>query len=270
MKAPALLLFLFLHTLIFGQSTISFYTYSHHVKDSFELFITLPDTIDAQAAYATVYYLDANLKSGEKLRQLLAVGDQRNNTAHAIFVGIGHPNGNKALRKRDFIISSSRNYFITRKLITRKPKYGHADNFYNFLKEELIPQVESQYKVNGNRTIIGHSYGGLFASYCLFQSDPLFSNFVLLSPSFWVNRYKIFDLEKEYCGNYDRLNAYVYLSAGNRETINLILGGTRKMSKLLMKREYRGLTFDYFEHKGKDHNTQVPISLSYVLQCIRF
>ncbi len=37
------------------------------------------------------------------------------------------------------------------------------------------------------------------------------------------------------------------------------------MKKLLEQRNDKGLHFEYFEHKGKTHFTQVPLSLSYIL-----
>ena len=45
---------------------------------------------------------------------------------------------------------------------------GGADNFMHFIKNELIPEMEYTYgadKLRKNRTILGHSFGGLFGAY---------------------------------------------------------------------------------------------------------
>lgn len=60
---------------------------------------------------------------------------------------------------------------------------GEADNFLKFIGEELIPYVESKYPVTNYRTLIGHSYGGLFAIYSLLHTPELFANYVSVDPS---------------------------------------------------------------------------------------
>ncbi len=55
-----------------------------------------------------------------------------------------------------------------------------------------------------------------------------------------------------------------------RETMNHILKGAGRMKKLPEQRQYKGLRFEYFEHKGKAHFSQIPVSLSYILTQIDF
>jgi len=45
--------------------------------------------------------------------------------------------------------------------------------FYAFLTTELIPSIDSQYRTDAKsgRTLIGHSDGGFFTLYSLFQTD---------------------------------------------------------------------------------------------------
>jgi len=43
---------------------------------------------------------------------------------------------------------------------------GGAANFLEFIEKELVPYVEANYPVTHFRTLIGHSYGGLF-TYCM-------------------------------------------------------------------------------------------------------
>ncbi|MDX1479524.1 MAG: alpha/beta hydrolase-fold protein [Saprospiraceae bacterium] len=96
-------------------------------------------------------------------------------TPEMILVGID----NSKHRVRDLTISS-----ITEKYgMPFHVESGGADKFSDFIEEELIPHIENAYPVTGYRTLIGHSYGGLFAVYTLLQKPELFANYLAIDPS---------------------------------------------------------------------------------------
>lgn len=252
--------------------TISFNVYSRNVKDSFTIRITTPGTLNYTGAYSTVYYLDADIKSGNDLRNLLADTAINSRLEKTIFIGIAQKGRQgkykyPRLRSRDFIPTVNKQGNI---LLPAKVNKGRAENFYNFLSTELIPLINKKYNVNNSRTLLGHSLGGLFVFYCLFKNEHLFKNYLALSPALWVHKYNIFAYERQYHFSTDSLNAYLYISTGTKETMNHILKGARKIKKLLEQRQYKGLRFEYFEHKGKTHFTQIPVSLSYILTHTNF
>ena len=66
---------------------------------------------------------------------------------------------------------------------------GAAANFSTFIESELIPFIENKYPVTNFRTLIGHSYGGLFTIYTLINHPQLFSNYIAIDPSLdWDNQ----------------------------------------------------------------------------------
>lgn len=66
---------------------------------------------------------------------------------------------------------------------------GEANNFSQFIATELIPFVEEKYPVTSFRTLIGHSYGGLFTLYTMIHQPDLFSNYIAIDPSLdWDNQ----------------------------------------------------------------------------------
>lgn len=73
--------------------------------------------------------------------------------------------------------------------LTKGATYGEAELFHRFLTEELRPLVESAYPVNRSDTILwGHSFGGLFALYVLFNHPEAYRTFLINSPSInWSN-----------------------------------------------------------------------------------
>ena len=64
-----------------------------------------------------------------------------------------------------------------------KEENGEAGNFIKFMEKELIPFIEDKYPVTSFRTLIGHSYGGLFTIYTLLKSPDLFANYLAIDPS---------------------------------------------------------------------------------------
>jgi predicted alpha/beta superfamily hydrolase len=68
---------------------------------------------------------------------------------------------------------------------------GGADKFLTSMKTEIVPFVDKNYKTNSDRGIFGHSFGGLFAAYCLVNSDGYFTRFGISSPALWWDNEKL-------------------------------------------------------------------------------
>lgn len=62
---------------------------------------------------------------------------------------------------------------------------GHSDKFMSFIEKELQPFMASNFKTNDDKTIIGQSLGGLFATEVLFKKPMLFNRYIIVSPSLW-------------------------------------------------------------------------------------
>ena len=60
---------------------------------------------------------------------------------------------------------------------------GGADLFLDFMKTELFPLIESNYKADNHRTLMGCSLGGLFTLYALFTHTDMFTGYVAASPA---------------------------------------------------------------------------------------
>lgn len=149
--------------------------YSQSLKEYRNLYVQLPADYNEQGnkKYPVVFILD-----GEVL--LPAVNDVQHFysggfTPEMVLVGIS----NAKNRTRDLTTSK----IIEQDGIPFNVENGGADNFIRFMETELIPFIESKYPVTDFRTLIGHSYGGLFAIYTLINHPQLFSNFIAIDPS---------------------------------------------------------------------------------------
>lgn len=249
---------------VIDTKTTHFTWHSKYVKDSFDIYISLPNGYDTSTvSFPVIFYMDANLKSGKEFRKAIYDARQHGKSLNAISVGIGHFRNYRELRRRDLITPFVKTTGDS--LISDEDNFGHCEEFYQFLQQELIPFVEKEYRCDSNRSWVGHSLGGLFAFYCLFKQQPLFKNYVALSPALWINYDNIYDFEKKYYQQSTTLNANVYLCAGSWERLNKILTCARQMKKQLDERKYKGLHLVYKEYEGETHNSEVPVALAEIL-----
>lgn len=92
---------------------------------------------------------------------------------------------------------------------------GAADNFIKFIETDLIPFVENKYPVTNFRTLIGHSYGGLFALYSLVHHPQLFSNYLAIDPSLDWDNQKLIREAKEKVSTANYKGKSLFMSLGS-------------------------------------------------------
>ncbi len=96
----------------------------------------------------------------------------------AIVVGIANTD-----RKRDFTYPTT-----VEKDKQEFPTTGGSANFIAFLKNEVVPYIESNYKASETSTIVGQSLGGLLLSEILWKHSKIFDNYIVISPSLWWDK----------------------------------------------------------------------------------
>lgn len=62
-----------------------------------------------------------------------------------------------------------------------------AHQFLQFITDELVPHIETEYRTEPHRTLLGHSMGGLFSVFALIEQPELFSAIIAISPSLGRN-----------------------------------------------------------------------------------
>jgi predicted alpha/beta superfamily hydrolase len=115
---------------------------------------------------------------------------------------------------------------------------GGAPKFLAFVKKELIPFVESQYRVTDDRTLMGSSFGGLFTLYALFTETELFQRYVLTSPALGWNNEVIYTYEKDCAEKHSQLPVRLFMAVGELEGVS----GFQKFAEHLKARDYQGLS----------------------------
>jgi tetratricopeptide (TPR) repeat protein len=141
-----------------------------------------------------------------------------------------------------------------------------ADLSIKFLKEELIPFVEKNYRTNSFRILHGHSVGGLFTMYILFNYPDLFTAYVAGSPWFQRNdQYWLKNIEK--MAKVRKVDdKFLFMTVGKEEA-ELTLDTFKELEKWMNDNPITGLTWKSAWVEG-DHGSMVGRNIYDGLQFI--
>lgn len=186
------------------------YLVSASTNTSFLLSVYLPPTYtDTQKKYPLMILNDATLVTGlaqstfDCLTMLQEIPE-------AIVVGITYPHDNTLAlarsRFRDMTPTHSDGFDPS----------GKADSYIAFIKNELLPYIENNYRVDTtDKCFFGHSLGGLLGAHILIDQPDLFNRYILGSPSLWWDNFEVVK----------RLSNKSSLPAGNVKAIYTYVGG---------------------------------------------
>lgn len=199
----------------------------------------------SEDSYPVLYLLDgpAYFHYTTGITRYLA-GNQR--IPEMLVVGIANTD-----RDRDFSTPSQQEVEIA-----RHPTHGGAGNFLSFIRDELAPWVDANYRTIPHRVLIGSSSGGSFAIYALITDPTVFDSYIAISPNLdWNDQRLVADAEAFFEKRLD-LTARLYLTAGNEG--GALLGGVRKLSGVLDELAPRGLGWQFNWMPEETHGS-VPL-----------
>lgn len=146
----------------------------------YSLYVSLPDSYaGGSSTYPLLLLLDADSYFTEtcaRARALAAEGSME----EAVIVGIGYGAG-EDMRNRDYTPTA-----VSGVSTDSGAASGGAAAFLAFITDELLPWAGTNYRVSTDRAargILGHSYGGLFVFYALFNASDSLGAFIASSPS---------------------------------------------------------------------------------------
>jgi predicted alpha/beta superfamily hydrolase len=130
-----------------------------------------------------------------------------------------------------------------------------ADLSLKFFKEELIPFVEKNYRTNEFRMLYGHSVGGLFTIYALFNYPELFAAYIAGSPWFQTNdQYWLKNIEKM-AKVRDLADKFLFMTVGKEEA-QLTIDTYTELEKWMNSQSFDGLAWKSAWEEG-DHGSMV-------------
>jgi len=153
------------------------------------------DTTSTPHAYPVLYLLDGNahFHSVSGLVQILGTGV---NGTFAIpeMIVVAIPNTN---RTRDLTPTHTEVDFDGMPAPSFAESGGNAA-FFDFLAEELIPHIESNYRTMPYRVFVGHSFGGITVLNALYTIPDAFDAYVAIDPSLWWDHETLLRRAKSY------------------------------------------------------------------------
>lgn len=182
MRKVVLLTVLVLSSFVYGQKIDSVLIQSKVFNESRKLWVYLPERYFTQPEkkFEVVYVFDAQAR--QYFDNVHSTINFINSGIPVIVVGVvsNYSEEKKENRNSDFL-PKPENEETTKKY---GGYLGKADIFLNYLENEVIKYIDSNYRTFPYRIGIGHSNGATFLSYCFLQKPELFNAYVLVSPNY--------------------------------------------------------------------------------------
>jgi len=218
--------------------------YDEELDSTYIIHITLPPDYDKNKSYPMYMMTDGiwRLSDHAELRPLMVNGEIED----IILVSIGYNYGIDA-----------ENVKIRRVELIEK-----SDLFLDFITDNLAPYLGELYNIDYKRSaLMGHSFGGLFMYYAVFNHDKYkndpFHYYVMASPSFFMidipSYWKYGDIEKDYFKRNKKLNKEIYLTAGDKESGDM----PQNINNFLKRSKKHGITTIDYEIYDGGHSSYV-------------
>lgn len=187
--------------------------YDEEMDTEFTVHVTLPPDYDESKTYPVFFLTDGIWRFGNhpELRKLMENGEASPVILVSMWYSYNTPYDGGNTRYFDLVIN--------------------RDKLLNFVTDNLMPYLTENYNIDcANSTLYGHSDGGVFTHYSLFNSDEFdnqpFGHYIIGSPALWglynyndsenissddvLNDYGYFDRN-------EKLSKSVFLCAGSQE-----------------------------------------------------
>lgn len=128
---------------------------------------------------------------------------------------------------------------------------GGADKLYQFIKEELIPFVDKNYKTYNYRILGGTSFGGVFVMNAFHRDPQFFNGYISLSPSMWWDNNILLDRTRDLLIKNPNILNRLYISVAN-EGKGM---GVDSLASILEKYAPKGLAWKFDSHPDEVHET---------------
>jgi uncharacterized protein len=177
------------------------------------IWLRIPKAQPANKKLPVIFVLDAeaNFDETQKVLDKLSKDPASKAAANVILVGIG----NIWQRYRDYSPTHVESSPWLDEPTAKTTGGGEA--FVSFLEKELLPHIEKKYPVSSNRTLIGHSMGGLMVMNIILKHKDLFDNYVAIDPSMWWDNNKLLNQSASILSGQQFNNKKLFLAIANEQ-----------------------------------------------------
>ncbi len=128
---------------------------------------------------------------------------------------------------------------------------GGADKLYDFIKEELIPFVDKNYRTYNYRVIGGASLSGLFVAYAFTKDTKLFDGYLCQSPSMWWEQGAMLKAFSDFLSENPDLHNRMYVTMANEG----VAMGVDSLAHMLETYPGKQLKWRYDKNPDEVHET---------------
>ena len=158
-------------------------------------------------------------------------------------------------RNRDFLPTN----------VERVPTSGGAEKFLAFITDELIPYIESNFRTQPYRILVGHSYGGVFTTYTFLEKPDTFDSYITISPYLhWDEELLVKQAETALRPDYGK-NKCFYMTLGDEPSY---IPTIEKFISIIETESPDKLELTYVQMKEETHNSIPHLSIYHGLENI--
>ncbi len=222
------------------------------------------DTTAAPQRYPVLYLLDgdAHFHSVSGLLQILGTGV---NGTYAVpeMILVAIPNTD---RTRDLTPTHTDIGFDGEPAPALESS-GGGPAFLTFLKDELIPHIDSEYRTMPYRVFVGHSLGGIMALDALYTIPETFNAYVAIDPSLWWDNRVLLLKARDYFSSADLSRKTLYVAQANTNNPadtarNLHFESITQFNEIMRAYDRSGVRYGFRYYDRDDHGS-VPMIAEY-------
>ncbi|MGM9986167.1 MAG: alpha/beta hydrolase [Bacillaceae bacterium] len=232
----------------------------HH---SYQIHVYVPNQSAPEGGFPVLYILDGNAYF-TMLQQITALQSRRpekTGIEPMILVGVGYEGEGffNPYRVYDFTPPASTVHLPKKPNGEPWSEHGGANSFLRFIEEQLKPTVERLYSIHPEKqTLFGHSLGGLFVLYTLFNRSDMFNLYFACSPSIWWNEQSILR-DEENIANI-KTSKRLFIAAEKGEKAFMYEDAFSLYNRISSR--YTSLETAFFSPDGENHMSIVPAVFS--------
>lgn len=218
---------------------VSAYEYQHHsqiLAQKRRYMVSLPERYQInQRRFPTLYIIDADFQF-QHVSSIVKHLTRMGKLPPMIVVGIANQGDDDYLKTTTWPDG-------------KDEAFGGAAQFHTYLKQELLPTIDAQFRTDDRKALAGYSLGGLFTLYSMMQTQTPFNAFLAMSPSAWHDGNslpkKIEPLLKQ-----GKITSPVFISLANEEGM-----GVEELIKVFEQAAPEKLNWQYKHYPNENHFT---------------
>ena len=138
------------------------------------------------------------------------------------------------------------------------PTSGGANKFMKFLSDELMPFVDRNYRTTPYDILIGHSFGGTFATYALLKEPDIFNAYIAISPYLMYDDNMLVDATEKKLKSKYNAGVQFYMTVGDEPNYFETLD---KFTQIVEAKSPNGFELKYVQMKNENHGSVPHLSI---------